>query len=121
MYLWHILSRDKSGLIRKVYDAQKCNVNRGDWVKIMEEEREKYGLLESDKTIAQMSQEKYRNLVKKKVFTHAVDYLHALASPHSKSENLKNQKFQRQAYFSDTRYSKDDVQLLFRLRTKGLY
>ena len=86
----------------------------------MEEEKEKYGLLESDETIAEMSQERYRNLVKKKVHSHAVAYLHALASPHSKSENLKNKDFKRQQYFSDRRYSKDDVQLLFRLRTKML-
>jgi hypothetical protein len=120
MYLWHILSRDTSELIRKIYDAQKCNVNKGDWVQIMQEERKKYGLVESDETIAKMSQEKYRNLVKKKVFSHAVEYLHAVASPHSKSDNLKNESFQRQAYFSDRRLSKDDIQLLFKLRTKML-
>ena len=107
-------------MIRKVYEAQQCDVKRGDWVKIMDEEREKYGLLESDETISCMSQEKYRNLVKKKVLSHAVDYLHAVASPHSKSENLKNKKFQRQEYFSDRRFGKDDVQLLFKLRTKML-
>ena len=32
---------------------------------------EQYGLLESDETIAKLSQVKYRNLVKKKVFSHA--------------------------------------------------
>ena len=118
MYLWHILSRDTNELIRKIYDAQKCNLNKGDWVQIMLDEREKYGLLESDETIAKMSQETYRNHVKKKVYSHAVEYLHDLASPHSKSENLKNENFQRQPYFSDRRFSKEDVQLLFRLRTK---
>ena len=118
MYLWQILSRDTNELIRKIYDAQKCNLNKGDWVQIMLDEREKYGLLESDETIAKMSQETYRNHVKKKVYSHAVEYLHDLASPHSKSENLKNENFQRQPYFSDRRFSKEDVQLLFRLRTK---
>ena len=66
----------------------------------MQEEREKYGLVESDETIAKISQEKYRNLVKKKVVSHAVEILHAVASPHLKSDNLKNENFQRQAYSS---------------------
>ena len=47
--LWDILSRE---LIRKIYDAQKCNVDKGDWVQIMQEEREKYGLLERDETVS---------------------------------------------------------------------
>jgi hypothetical protein len=68
---------------KKDYEAQKCNLNKGDWVQIMLDEREKYGILESDETITKMSQEKYRNHVKKKVYSHAVAYLHALASPHS--------------------------------------
>ena len=120
MYLWHILHRDKSELIRKVYDAQMCNVNRGDWVQIMQEERIKYNVLESDESISIMSQEQFRTLVKKRVHSHAVKYLHGLASHHSKSEHLINPKFEKQTYFSDRRFSKEDVQLLFSLRTKML-
>ena len=120
MYLWHILSRDKNELIRKVYEAQKCNPNKGDWCQIIQEERQKYDLLLSDENISKMSQEKFRKLVKKKVHSHAVNYIHDLAGPHSKSEHIKNPKFERQAYFSDRRFSKFDVQLLFTLRTKML-
>ena len=32
MYLWHILHREKDELIEKVYEAQKCDTNKGDWV-----------------------------------------------------------------------------------------
>ena len=120
MYLWHILSRDTNELIRKVYEAQKCNSNRGDWFLIMEEKRKKYNLILSDETISKMSQENFRKLIKKKIHSHAVKYIHDVSEPHSKSENLQNPKFERQAYFSDRRFSKLDVQLLFTLRTKML-
>ena len=120
MYLWHILSRDKKELIKKVYEAQKCNSNKGDWFQIMQEERVKYDLLISDEDVSKMSQEQFRKLVKKKVYSHAVKYIHDLAEPHSKSERLQNPKFERQAYFSDRRFSKFDIQLLFTLRTKML-
>ena len=88
MYLWHILHRDTNELIRKVYVAHSCKVNRVDWVKIVQEDRIKYGVVESDDQIASMSQEKFKILIKKKVKTHAITYLHEMAQPHSKSENL---------------------------------
>ena len=120
MYLWHILHRDKTELIRKVYDAQCCQTNKGDWVEIIQQERVKYDIMESDQIISEMSQEKFRNLVKQKVYSHAVQYIHGLAEPHSKSEKLVNLKFERQEYFSDRRFSKEDIQLLFTLRTRML-
>ena len=83
MYLWHILSRDKEELISKIYEAQKYEVNKGDWVRIMQEEREKYDILESDDDISKISQERFRNIVNKKVYSYAVKYLHDMASPHS--------------------------------------
>ena len=84
-------------------------MNRVDWVKIIDEEREKYGLLESDKTIAQMSQEKYRNLVKKKVFTHAVDYLHALPAliQNQKTSKIKCSKDKHTSQTENTAKIKD--------------
>ena len=120
MYLWHILSRDKEELISKIYEAQKYEVNKGDWVRIMQEEREKYDILESDDDISKISQERFRNIVKKKVYSSAVKYLHDMASPHRKSDGLKNPLFEKQPYFSDRRFSREDVQLLFKLRTKML-
>ena len=120
MYLWHILCRDTKELTKKVYEAQTCKSNKGDWIQIMQEERQKCDVLLSHETISKMSQKQFRKLIKKKVHSHAVNYIHELAGPHSNSEQMQNQKFERQAYFSDRRFSKFDVQLLFTLRTKVL-
>ena len=65
-------------------------MNKGDWVKIVQEDRIKYGVTESDEQIASMPQEKFKTLIKKKVKIHAIKYLHEMAQPHSKSENLIN-------------------------------
>ena len=48
MYLWHILHRDTDELIVKIYQAQSCHDNHGDWVKIRHAEKINYGILESD-------------------------------------------------------------------------
>ena len=121
MYLLHILHRDTDELILKVYKAQSCKVNKGDWARIIQEEKEKFSVTESDDQIACMSQGKFKNMIKKKVKKHAIQYLHQLAQPHSKSDNLEKNKFKRQQYLTDRRFSKEDVQLLFTLRTKMLY
>ena len=46
-------------------------MNKGDWVKIMQE-GDKYNMLESDEDISKISQEKFRDIVKKKVNSFAV-------------------------------------------------
>ena len=120
MYLWHVLHRDTSELISKVYEIQKCQTVRGDWARIMSEEKAKFGISETDEMIAKMSKQKFRKMIKTKVKMHTVQYLKILAQPHSKSEKIRNNVFKRQTYFGDRRFSKDDVQLLFKLRTKML-
>ena len=56
--------------------SPKCDVNKGDCVEIIQEERDKYNLLESDEDISKLSQESFRNIVKKNVYSFAVKYLH---------------------------------------------
>ena len=118
MYLWHVLHRDPDEVINKVYVIQKCNIIKGDWAKIVQEEKIKYAIMETDETIAKLSKHKFKKLVKNKLRTHAIQCLRDMAQPHSKSTGIKNNPFKKQPYFSDRRFSKDDVQLLFALRTR---
>ena len=118
MYLWEILHRDTDELVRKVYETQKLSHNKGDWYLIMQDERAKYEISESDDEISKMSQNKFRKIVEKKIHQHALKYLHGLASKHSKSTKIAAEKFEKKAYFNDRRFSKEDIQLLFALKTK---
>ena len=118
MYLWHILNRDTDELIWKVYQTQKLKCSRGDWYEIIMEERQKYDILESDEEIATMSRDKFHTKVEKSIKMCAVKYLTIFTEGHSKTIEIRKQTFERKAYMSDRRYSKEDVQLLFSLRTK---
>ena len=119
MFLWEILQRDtKEELISKIYHTQKLIANKGDWYLIIQEDRLKYGIEESDLQISQMSQYRYRKLVEKKIHHVAVKYLRGLAEKHSKSTKIAEEDFGKKAYFSDKRFSKEDIQILFSLRTK---
>ena len=105
IYLWHILHTDTSELIRKVFDLQKSSPNKGDWVKIMEEEQGTYDLQVSDAEISNMSRGKFENMVKKKIKTHAAQHLKNIGLNHSKSVAIASQKFEKKGYFSDRRMS----------------
>ena len=100
--------------------AQKCLSVRGDWTELVEAEKAKYGISESDSEIAEMSREKFKSKIQKKIEAHAVRCLNNIAENHSKSEQIVDYDFKRKAYFTDRRFSKTDVQLLFALRTKML-
>ena len=118
MYLWEILHRDTDELVRKVYETQKLSHNKGDWYLIMQNERAKYEISESDDEISKMSQNKFRKIVEKKIHQYALKHLNTMASKHSKSTKIAAEKFEKKAYFSDHRFSKEESQLLFALRTK---
>ena len=54
MYLWHVLHRDTTEIISKIYARQKCQIVNGDWAKTILEERSKYGITETDEIIYKM-------------------------------------------------------------------
>jgi hypothetical protein len=72
-------------------DLQKSSQNKGDWVKIMEEEQGTYDLQVSDAEISNMSRGKFENMVKKKIKTHGLN--------HSKSVAIASQKFEKKGSF----------------------
>ena len=67
-----------------------------------------------------MSRGKFENLIKKKIRTHATQHLKNIGLTHSKSICIANQKFGKKSYLTDRRMSKEDIQLLFKLRTRML-
>ena len=118
MYLWQLLHRDKDELVSKVYQTQKLTHTRGDWYEITKNERVKYGIEETDEEISQISQNKFKKIVEKKIHASALKHLHELASKHEKSSVISTEKFGRKAYLKDRRFTKEDCQLLFALKTK---
>ena len=55
MYLWNILKQNQNELIRKVFKAQKLVKTKGDWFDMINKEREKYGIEETEEEISKMS------------------------------------------------------------------
>ena len=118
MYLWQILHRDTDELVRKVYETQKLKPCKGDWFTIMQNERSTYELEISDSEISKISEYKFRKIIQEKINKQAIKYLEGLASKHMKSTQIAAEGFGKKDYFNDNRFTKEDIQLLFALRTK---
>ena len=78
MYLWHILSRDKSELIHRVYDTQKNDNSIGDWVRLVEQDKNELGISMTDQEIQGVSKEVFKTFVHKKVKINHLKYLNNL-------------------------------------------
>ena len=67
-----------------------------------------------------MSRDKFFTKVENNIKICAVDYLTNFTEGHSKIQLIRKEKFERKQYLCYRRYSKEDVQLIFVLRTKML-
>ena len=67
MFLWHILQRDKTELIRRIFEAQKISYSNGDWIKLIEEDKKELDINMTDQEIQNISKEKFKQYVKENV------------------------------------------------------
>ena len=85
----------------------------------------KYRINLQDDEIERMSKYKFKTVVCKKVEEYAFQELKEKASKHSKSTGVlqlmeKSKGLRKQSYLSGEQFSKDDIKLLFKLRTRML-
>jgi hypothetical protein len=120
LYLLHILNLKKKELVARIYNIQKLSPKRGDWVNLVENDKNKLGLSCNESEIAQMSKNKFKNIVKPKVELLALSELRLVKNKDSKSENIQSEKLQIASYLIDNRLTRTKQQLLFRLRTRTL-
>ena len=62
MYLWHLLSRDKTELIRRIYNTQNISNSVGDWVRLIEADKSELGITLTDDDIQSISKNVFKIL-----------------------------------------------------------
>ena len=98
MYLHHILRRPNEELIKKFYEAQKSKISKGDWVQTVKENLQELNIKLDEKEISQMSKQKFRTALKKKICTAAFNHLIQKKESHSKMSGTEYEKLQIQSY-----------------------
>ena len=90
MYLWKILQTNQEELIYRVFLSQSNHSHQGDWVRLVENDRDIIGLDLKNEEIATLSKNRFKNIVKKKVMNLALSELNLLKRKHSKSGYLSS-------------------------------
>jgi hypothetical protein len=117
-YWWHVLNVDKSEMIFRVYAAQKLSPVSGDWIHLLETDKRKFQIEMSDSEVSAISKQKFKNYIKKKAEELTIQFLAKLAMKHSKSDQLDVEDLSISPYLTDCRFSKEERELLFKLRSK---
>ena len=120
IYLWHILSRSESEMIRRVYDTQMVSNSVGDWVRMVQADKAELGITLSDSDVQGVSKNVFHNHVKKKAQINMVKKLNELKQKHSKAKYLSCSKMKPAEYIGDPDFNTQEKQLLFKLRSKTL-
>ena len=120
MYLWHILSRDNTELIRRIYNTQSISNNIGDWVRLVQADKKELGITLTDEEIQGVSKNVFRKFVKKRATLNHLKKLSELKMKHSKSKFLSCSKLEVADYIQNSALSTAEKMLLFKLRSKTL-
>ena len=102
MYLWHILSRDESELINRIYRTQNISSNVGDWLNILSADKLELGITVTDKEIQGVSKNVFKNVVKKKLQINHLKYLNNLKKKHTKVKFLNCSELKLADYIQHT-------------------
>ena len=102
MYLWHILSRDKSELIYRIYQAQKLSSSVGDWFRIVQADMKELNINMTDEEIQGVPKHAFKTFVKKKVREKFIEHLNSLRNQHSKSKYLDISDLKVADYITDS-------------------
>ena len=121
LYWWHILSVSKTEMIFKVYKAQKLSPVLGDWVLLLDKDKELFQIKISDEEVAKISRERFKNIVKNKAKEITIEYLENLKKKKSKSKQLDIGDLTTSPYLMDSRLNKEERELLFKLRSRTVY
>ena len=120
MYLWHILNRNKCELINRIYEAQKLSNITGDWIKLVEADKEELKIGMNDEEIRNISKDKFKEYVTKKAKIQQSNFLESLKKKHSKSEFLNCTEIKTAEYLKNPLFNTKQKQLLFKLRSRTL-
>ena len=98
--------------------AQKWNRSKGDWIYQLEQDKKDLKLDLSDTEIGCYSKDQFSRIVKQKTDEFAARQLEKVRDNHSKTENLKFEGFKPAKYFFSKNLTTQEVQTLFKLRTR---
>ena len=120
MFHHHILTRGNHELIKRVYLKQKEYSLKGDWFQTLQKDFSFIGEEIDDRNISNMSKYQYKIYIQKKIQKASFKYYLSLKDKSKKKlKELTYNKLQIQGYLTSSKFSPEEINLLFALRSKS--
>ena len=117
LFLWSILNKSESDLVRKCFAAQELNPSKNDLITTFKEDLEQCGITLTMSEISSMKKTKFRTIVNSHLREVARNYLITQKNQHKKLNPIKND-YKFEPYLTSTNLSTDEKQTLFKFRTR---
>ena len=117
IYLWDILNKNESELVRKVFNSQKEFYVKHDWAQQVKQDLIECGIDLTDEEIACMKRISFKKLVTEKIRRIAARYLISQKLQHSKSEHLIYSE-NMQPYLRNESLKIEEKKLMFKIRNR---
>ena len=117
MYWWHIQNLDESKMLNKFLIAQKNNPVKNDWILQVEKDKKELQINVCDEKLLKMSKGVFKNYIKKKVKSAALEHLTKLKSKHTKVRFIKSDDLKCSPYLINSKFTTSEAKILFKFRT----
>ena len=118
MYYWHIVHLDKTELVYKVFQAQVCSTDKGDWVTQVNQDLQSINWEVNQEDVKIMSKYAFKKIIKMKIESLARYELEDIKKTHSKSCNLRKFQVYPENFLLSQILTVEEVQTLFQLKTR---
>ena len=118
MYHQTLLSRPEEELIKKIYEEQKNNPLKGDWIEKLKEDYLLIGEELSEECAKVFTKTEYKKYIKRKVRQKVFEILKETQSRHTKVSEICYDTFETQEYMNSHQLTNHEVTLLFSLRSR---
>ena len=118
LYFQTLVTRSEDELTHKIYNAQKSNPVKGDWIQYLQEDFELIGEYTNEKLAKETSKVEYKNFIKRSVREKVFQNLKKTQQTHTKVKQISYNTFKLQDYMKHHILTNHEVSLLFSLRCR---
>ena len=114
----YILKRDPNQMLYRFFMAQWKYPCKQDWTELVRKDLEDFGIPADLSMIKSKSANCFKTLVRKRAKDFSFEKLLKMKTKHLKLQNLDYMKLQMQEYFTESRFTVEEIRIIFGFRTR---
>ena len=119
LYLHTLLQRDNEELTKRIYNAQRNNPSKGDWIEMIQNDFQDMGIPFVEEEIIKETKCEFKSKIKRILRNLMFEDLKKEQKGHSKISHICYPEFEVQEYLKTHKMNNHEVSLLFALRSRS--